>query len=288
MLERKTSNWGMFTAICCGVASFFAMQTIYPAGEKTTDNIAIMYEVSDIPNIHNANIEAIQTALNEQIAIADVMPAAGEDMAEAADGGNTQDMNIKAPNSVDADNPLYSVRAIGAEDAPVVIEEFSSMTCPHCATFHVETLPALKEQYIDTGIVRLIFRDYPLNTPALQASALARCMPEDQYYNFITILYDTQSEWATAENADKLLQTAKLAGMTDDELQNCMDNRDLVKHILSSMQEHSKGYEVQSTPTFIFNDGEARIKGARPLAEFETTIKRLLDQQDEGQAANEE
>lgn len=179
------------------------------------------------------------------------------------------------------ENPLMSVRAIGNPDAPVVMEGFSSFSCPHCADFHEEILPLVKEKYIDTGKVYLIFRDYPLNKPAVEAAGIARCMPQDEYYDFVTVLFRTQREWVMSGSPAKLLQTAKLAGLTDDDLKACMGNKDLIKFILAKMQASSNKYDITSTPTFVFNHGEVKIKGAKPFEQFAKQIDELLAKVDD-------
>ena len=82
-------------------------------------------------------------------------------------------------------------KVLGDADAPVTIVEYASFTCPHCANFHTETMPALKERYIDTGQVRFVFRDFPLNEPALRAGMMARCVPDAQYFNVVDVVFST-------------------------------------------------------------------------------------------------
>lgn len=206
---------------------------------------------------------------------------ASADEAEEQAAVATDDTEERLTNMEENDDPLTAIRAIGDPNAPVVMEEFSSLTCPHCAHFHEETLPLIKEQYVDTGKVYLIFRDYPLNKPAVEAAGIARCMPADEYYDFITVLFRTQMEWATAGSPQKLLQTAKLAGLNDEELETCLSNRDLVKYILATMKHNSQKYDISSTPTFVFNDGAATIKGNRSFEEFASQIDELIANADE-------
>jgi Protein-disulfide isomerase len=84
---------------------------------------------------------------------------------------------------------------IGNENAPITIIEYASMSCSHCATFHTNTLPDLKKEYIDTGKVRMIFRDYPFNYPALLGSMMMRCIPRDARYDYMNALYELQTAW---------------------------------------------------------------------------------------------
>jgi protein-disulfide isomerase len=181
-------------------------------------------------------------------------------------------------------NPRLGERFIGDVDAPVVIEEFSSFTCPHCATFHNNNMEAIKAALVDTGKVRFVYRDYPLNKPALDAAVMARCVPEGEYYDFITVLFKTQDEWAFDGDPNKLIQTAKLAGLTQEEIDSCIEDRDVVKYILGGVQQASAEYEVKSTPTFIFNGGAERIIGSRPVGDFEVIVNRLIAEQGESTA----
>jgi hypothetical protein len=208
----------------------------------------------------------------EEDTAADISEETAEDQAAAASDDTEERLSKMEEN----DDPLTAIRAIGDPNAPVIMEDFSSLTCPHCAHFHEDTLPLIKEQYVDTGKVYLIFRDYPLNKPAVTAAGIARCMPEDEYYDFITVLFRTQMEWATSNSPQKLVQTAKLAGLSDEELKTCMENRDLIKYILATMKHNSQKYEISSTPTFVLNEGKVTITGNRSFEEFASQIDALL------------
>ena len=89
---------------------------------------------------------------------------------------------------------------LGDPDAPVTIIEYASLTCPHCAQFHNEVLPELKERYIAPGKVRLIYRDFPLDQVALAAAALAHCDGSDRYFSMLDVLFETQRNWARADD----------------------------------------------------------------------------------------
>lgn len=168
-------------------------------------------------------------------------------------------------------------RAVGEANAPVTIIEYSSLTCSHCASFHTNTYDQLKENYIDTGKVRMIFREFPLNKPALDASQILRCMPEDKYFSFQDLLFETQEQWAFGDDyLGALKQNAKLAGMSEDEFNNCLDNEDLQKALTAQVQAASQKWEISSTPTFIINDGKEKLVGAQPYEMFETKLNSLL------------
>jgi protein-disulfide isomerase len=172
---------------------------------------------------------------------------------------------------------LLADRVLGAESAPVTIYDYSSLTCPHCATFNNETLPLLKEKYIDTGKVKLVFRDFPLDRAALQAALIARCAKPARYYGFIDVLFKSQGQWGRASDPAKALsQIAKLGGMGQEEIDACLADKALMDGMLEAAVAAQKAAKIQSTPTFVFNDGAERIEGALPLDKFEAVIERLL------------
>ena len=166
-------------------------------------------------------------------------------------------------------------RAIGDADAPVTIIEYSSLTCPHCAAFHNEVLPKLKERYVDTGKVRMIFRDFPLNEPAVDAAVLAHCAGPDRYVGFLDVLFQTQDSWASAGDPRAALkQLGKLGGLGDGEMDACFADESMVDGVLQSRLTGQNEHEVQSTPTFVIN-GETHA-GNRTIDEFAEIIDPLV------------
>lgn len=165
---------------------------------------------------------------------------------------------------------------LGSADAPVTIIEFSSLTCPHCATFHEETLPGLKSKYIDTGKVKYILKEFPLDPFATAGFMLGRCLEKKEaYFDFIDLLYARQGDWAGAADPEKaLLVYAKQAGFTDESFKACIENRTLQAQILAVKNEGSEQYRIRSTPTFFING--TRLEGAQPLSEFEKLIDPLI------------
>jgi len=168
-------------------------------------------------------------------------------------------------------------RSLGKAEAPVTIIEFSSLTCPHCADFHEKVLPELKARYIDSGKVRLILRDFPLDRVALTGAVLARCAPADRYFGFIDVLFKSQSRWARASDPLKALaQIGKLGGLGEAEFEACQKNQGLIDGLLQHRLEAEKQFNIQSTPTFVFNNGQKRIEGALPFERFAEVIDQLL------------
>lgn len=164
----------------------------------------------------------------------------------------------------------------GAEDAPVTIIEYASLTCGHCANFHNDTLPEFTERYIDPGQVRMIWRQFPLNGLDLRAGMLARCLPEGRFFSFVDILFQTQGDWLAAD--DQMAAVARLArtaGLSQDEIDACMADEDLADRIVQVRLDAEQKYNVSATPTFVI-EGEV-VSGNRPLSFFAERIDPLLD-----------
>ena len=166
---------------------------------------------------------------------------------------------------------------LGKPDAPVTIIEYASLTCSHCAQFHNEVLPKLKERYIAPGKVRLIYRDFPLDQTALAAATLAHCAGPERYFSMLEVLFETQSNWARAEDPIAALkQLGKLGGLTDQAMDACLADETLTNGILQGRLAGENEYKIGSTPTFII-DGKA-YPGSRDVEEFAKLIEPLLDQ----------
>jgi protein-disulfide isomerase len=165
-------------------------------------------------------------------------------------------------------------RALGSADAPVTIVEYASMTCPHCANFHEQTFPALKERYIDTGKVRLVFSNFVLNAIDLRASMMARCVPADRFFSLTGILFKTQDTWARA--ADPIAELAKvgrLTGLDEASFNACMASEALANGVIE-LRKAGTDAGVASTPTFVIN-GE-RVVGGHSIEELAKIIDPLV------------
>ena len=171
----------------------------------------------------------------------------------------------------------------GKADAPVTIIEYASMTCPHCANFHKTTYPALKTKYIETGKVRFIFREFPLDDLAVAASMLARCAATEKDNKaaapekglaMISVLFNAQDKWAVRDPIPPLLQIAKQAGFTQATFDECLKDQKLYEAILAMRERASKDYKVESTPT-LFVNGKVQ-KGGASIEELDKLIQPLL------------
>ena len=166
---------------------------------------------------------------------------------------------------------------MGSKNAPIKIKEYFSLTCGHCANFHVKTLPQLKERYIDTGKVQLEFIDYPLDRLAIIAATLARTLPtEDGYLEAISILLKKQKQWAYSKKPlDELRSIAKLFGVSSKQFEEILKNIPLMQEIINKMEKESKNFNIESTPTFIINNNH-KISGALSFKDFEKELLTLI------------
>ena len=165
--------------------------------------------------------------------------------------------------------------ALGDPDAPVTVIEFFSLTCPACERFHKNIYNRLKPEYVDTGKVRFVARDFPLNAPALQAAVLAHCAGRERYFVFIDVLFQTFDDWAASrEYTEKLAQIGELGGVSRDRFDACLADQDLENSILQSRVSAQAEYQVDSTPTLIVN-GE-KYDGRMTFEAFAAHIDRLI------------
>ena len=167
-------------------------------------------------------------------------------------------------------------RVMGRADAPVTIIEYSSLTCPHCASFHKDTLPMIKKTYIDTGKVRLIYRDFPLGGMALAAAMMARCAGTKRYFGFIELMFRNQETWSKSENPRaELARIALFGGMGEKEFDACLKNQPLMDAIRSQAEAAGKKYGIDSTPTFMIEG--TKVSGAYPFDHFKKIIDDVLN-----------
>lgn len=165
-------------------------------------------------------------------------------------------------------------KTFGAADAPVTVIEYASLTCRFCMNFHLQTWPEFKTRYVDTGKVRFIIREFPLNPLAMAAFMLARCAGEDKWYAAVDMLYRTRDSWTSADKPlDALTQTMRQTGMTQDSVEACLKREDLYQGI-RQVSERGKSFGVDATPTFFVN-GEKHV-GALTIAQFEEILAPLL------------
>lgn len=168
---------------------------------------------------------------------------------------------------------------LGPKDAKVTIIEYASMTCSHCATFHRQTWPTLKERYIDTGKVRFTLREFPLDPLATAAFMLARCDGDAKYFPITDLLFDQQQAWAYVQKpqspVDALEQMLRQAGYSKEKFEACLKDQKIYNAVNAVKQRGLDVYKIDSTPTFFIN-GE-RYKGEMSIEGMEKIIKPILD-----------
>ena len=174
---------------------------------------------------------------------------------------------------LEAKGPLDDI-PMGSATAPVTIIEYASMTCPHCAAFAVNTFPKLKEKYIDTGKVKYIMREYPLDPLAAAAFMLARCGGPDKYYPLIETLFAQQQKWAVKDPIPPLLAIAKQAGFTQQSFEACVNDKELLEKVQQMRNRGKEKFKVEATPTFYIN-GE-RVSGAMAIEDLDKALAPLL------------
>lgn len=177
------------------------------------------------------------------------------------------------PAAAQADNPKLSERSMG--DGPLVVQEFFSLTCSHCGDFGRTTWPQVKAELVQTGKIRFVWRDFPLDQIALRAAVVARYLPIPAYEPFIETLFRTQDRWAFARGVDHKTEIGKIAvmaGMSQSTFDTAWADDATARGILELRQQGERQYNIQATPTFVF--GSRTVSGAIPFDRFQQEVAR--------------
>ncbi len=271
------------------IKGLFASQERYGKTEQTAAVENASTEETTLAAADTSSTTTETTAndavLNEQITAAgdeDAATSTVEPVAEATTSEEAKteeaatDEEPKTKFVVDVARALKD-REVGSKSAPLTVYDFSSLTCPHCAYFHLNIYPKVKEKYIDTGKVRWVFRGFPLNDPALKGEMLARCAPEDQYEKLTKLMFENQDRWAfTSDPIANLNMLVRVAGINDDMFLACVNNKDLERGLAAAAQVAGDKYKVASTPTFIFNEGVKNFSGAGSYEGFALDLDQTL------------
>ena len=167
-------------------------------------------------------------------------------------------------------------RVLGDPDAPVTIIEYSSLTCPHCRHFHLEILPEIKKNYIDTGKVKLIYRDFPFDQLGLLATVMTRCAPAERYFGFLDVLFQQQGSWSRSKDPmGDLSRIGKLGGLNPSDFEACLKNQALVDGLVQKRLDGQKKFDVNATPTFII-DGDHNNIGSQPYEDFDKILSKRV------------
>jgi len=175
--------------------------------------------------------------------------------------------------------PLPEI-SIGKSTAPVLIIDYSSLTCHHCAHFYLDVLPEIQKKYIDPGYVRIVFRDFPGDKVSLQAHQLAWCKGEIKYLDFVKLLYSSQEKWLSASDPIAALKSIVTQhGISAEQFETAIKNQELLDKIIEARLEGQKKYKIDATPTLIVN---AKIhKKALSMQEIDDILKPILEKEKE-------
>ena len=178
------------------------------------------------------------------------------------------------PEELAQAGPLGDV-ALGSPDAKVTIIEYASLGCTPCADFHKTVYPTLKSKYIDTGKVRFILREFPLEDLSTAAFMLARCAGDDKYYAIVDLLFEKQAQWAFVKKPlDALFQIVKQAGFTQESAETCLKNQQIYAGVQAVLKRANEKFDVNSTPTFFINGKMQR--GVPKVDELDKILEPLL------------
>lgn len=170
-----------------------------------------------------------------------VMPDGGfVSAAQAADGDAMPDM------------------ILGQEDAPIELIEYASFTCPHCASFHKDVFPQIKEKFIEPGHVKFVYREVYFDKFGLWAGMLARCAGPDRYFGIVDLLFERQRDWVRStdtETVQELYRIGRMAGMDDATMAECLNDNDHAKALVADFQAKAGADEINATPSFVI-DGQ--------------------------------
>ena len=168
------------------------------------------------------------------------------------------------------DTPLAQVQegdmVMGDPNAPITFIEYSSLSCPHCAKHHADVLPEIKKAYIDTGKVKLVVRDFPLNRPAVEAALLAHCVSPMAYWGMTEQLFATQAQWVNENSTPTLAVMAAAAGINGQDFDTCLNDKAQKDKLVASIEQASSVFKINSTPTFVVNG--IVVQGERTFEKF--------------------
>ena len=185
------------------------------------------------------------------------------------------------PTRAQEANPLAIAdheRVLGERDAPATLIDYSSLTCPHCARFHMQTLPQIKKEWVDSGRARVVYRHFPLDRLALAGAMAAECIERDRaYFAFLDTLFAEQAAWSRAQDPlGELRKRAQLAGLSPARFDECIQDQAVGDRILQGVVVARDQLQVSSTPTLFV--GEQRIAGAMDYEIFDAALREAAGQ----------
>jgi len=169
-----------------------------------------------------------------------------------------QAANAQEATETEGAAPEVVEMVLGDDDAPVEVIEYASFTCPHCRTFHENTLPQIKANYIDTGLVRFVSREVYFDRFGLWAGMVARCAGPDRYFGIVDMIYEGQAEWtegAPGDVAENLRRIGRMAGLSNEQLDACLTDADMAQALIANYEANMEVHDIPGTPHFVI-DGE--------------------------------
>lgn len=223
--------------------------------------------------------EVVDTMKDKTENVVETVQAEAEDASEAiqdetAEISDTLNENVSGFDLENAKTP----RILGNPNAPVKISEHSSFTCSHCGAFHETNFKNIKRDYIDTGKAYMVFDDFARNYVDLGIGVLSRCVPEDKYFDYIQLMFETQEEWH--KNMEKYegyaRQNALMTGATKEELDACFNSEELRVALAERVKLAQETHGVSGTPTLVINDTSV-VSGLTPYPELKSLLDAALD-----------
>ena len=166
-------------------------------------------------------------------------------------------------------------RILGNPEAPIKISEHSSFTCGGCAMFHKNNFKLIKEEYVDTGKAYIVFDDFPRNMLDIKIGAVARCVPEKAYFDFVQLLFETQKTWLNDNYATYVKQNARLTGASSTQIDTCLNSKELHEALAHRQEAATKDHGVKSTPTLVIND-KTVVSGLDKYATIKAALEAAL------------
>ena len=167
---------------------------------------------------------------------------------------------------------------LGDDEAIVKIQIFSSLTCPHCASFHIEVVPEIMKKFVETGKAQLIFIDFPLDLAAFNASKLLHCIDQKKQIIFLDTIYETQENWTSGSDIEdineNLKKIVKDLGINSSQFDKCLIDEAISDKILNGRIEGNKKYSINSTPTIIIN--EKKLEGSASFKNIKKRIEKII------------
>ena len=166
---------------------------------------------------------------------------------------------------------------LGDNNAPITIIEYASLSCHHCKEFHENKLPKIIEEYVDTKKVRMVFRDFPLNYPALIGSMLLRCIDKNIRYDYLSAFFTLQQNWVNPDveiTKKELFKIVQTGGMTKIQFDECLANQDIEQTILQGLIDAQNEFNIGTTPSFLING--TLLEGSKPFKDFKKIIDNIL------------